>query len=97
MQITKAEMASLYEAKYPEKTMVQATEEVDFIYDSIFDGLKSGKKVFIDNVGTLTVEDTKARNGRNPRTGEALVIPAGKKVKFRISSTLKTALKELLK
>ena len=46
----------------------------------------------IAGFGTFKVVDRKARKGRNPRTGEAVQIPASKAVKF----TAGKALKEIL-
>lgn len=91
--LTKSLLAAKFEAQYPKKTQKQARAEVDFIYDTIFAELKAGNKVMIDNVGSLSVVPTNARMGRNPKTGEAVQIPAGKRVKLSVSSTLKKALK----
>ena len=43
----------------------------------------------IDKLGILQVKDRAARKGRNPQTGEAIAIPASKKVAFRVASSLK--------
>ena len=41
--------------------------------------------VRIKNLGTFKIKETAARTGRNPRTGEALDIPAKRKVGFTAS------------
>jgi hypothetical protein len=41
--------------------------------------------------GKLVKSETKARQGRNPATGETIQIPARTKLKFRINKTLKEA------
>ena len=41
--------------------------------------------------GSFEVVKTKARDGRNPHTGEALKIPAGKKTKIKPGAALKQA------
>jgi len=41
--------------------------------------------------GTFKVSERKARTGRNPRTGEAIEIPARKSVRFKAGSDLKEA------
>lgn len=43
----------------------------------------------IPGIGKLKVTDRAERAGRNPRTGEALQIPARKAVKFKASTSLK--------
>ncbi len=62
--------------------------------DVVTETVSSGDKVTLP--GFLTVErvERAARSGRNPRTGEALEIPAGHAVKVSAGATLKNAVKE---
>jgi DNA-binding protein HU-beta len=53
--------------------------------------IKRGAKVRVPGLGILMVKRTSARMGRNPATGETIKIPAKKKVAFRVSKDLKTA------
>ncbi|PZO87986.1 MAG: HU family DNA-binding protein [Micavibrio aeruginosavorus] len=53
--------------------------------------IKRGAKVRIPGFGILLVKKTSARTGRNPATGATIKIPAKKKVAFRVSKDLKTA------
>ena len=46
----------------------------------------------IPGIGKLIVVKRKARMGRNPRTGEAIQIPAKRVVKFRVSKVCKDAI-----
>lgn len=47
---------------------------------------KEAKKDFtIPGLGKLSVSDRKKRTGRNPATGETMVIPAKKVLKFKVS------------
>lgn len=55
--------------------------------------LKKGQRVSLVNFGTFTVAKRKARLGRNPRTGEALRIPAAKVPKFSAGKILKSAVR----
>jgi DNA-binding protein HU-beta len=53
---------------------------------------KQAKKGFtIPGLGKVFTTKTKKRNGRNPATGEAIVIPAKNKVKFRVSKAAQDA------
>ncbi|HMF24789.1 MAG TPA: HU family DNA-binding protein [Pseudolabrys sp.] len=54
--------------------------------------LQKGERVKITGLGVLQVRDRPARMGRNPRTGEAVEIKAGKKVAFRATKKLKMAI-----
>jgi DNA-binding protein HU-beta len=53
--------------------------------------LKKGERVRIAGLGILQVRNRAARMGRNPATGEAMKIKAGKKVAFRAAKNLKMA------
>jgi DNA-binding protein HU-beta len=54
--------------------------------------LKKGEKVKITGLGILQVHKRAARMGRNPATGEAIKIKAGKRVAFRATKELKMAI-----
>jgi DNA-binding protein HU-beta len=53
--------------------------------------LKKGERIRIAGLGILQVRKRAARMGRNPATGEAIKIKAGKKVAFRAAKDLKMA------
>lgn len=74
-------------------TKKDSAEVLDSVMQVIADGLVADGVVKLPGVGTLEVRETKERNGRNPQTGEALVIPASKKVSFKVSSSLKAAVR----
>ena len=69
--------------------MIINTEESRRFVAEIARLLKSDGEVKITGLGIFKVKDKAQRNVRNPRTGEALIIPAGKKIAFRLSSILK--------
>lgn len=46
----------------------------------------------VPGIGKLVVVDRKARTARNPQTGEAIQIPAGKALKFKIAKAAKDAI-----
>ena len=54
--------------------------------------MKKDKKVQIIGFGTFEVKKRAKRTGRNPKTGEAMEIPASKSVGFKPSSVLKGTL-----
>lgn len=51
--------------------------------------LKKGKKIQLVGFGTFEVSKRAKRTGRNPRTGEEMVIPASKAPKFKPGKALK--------
>ena len=70
----------------------QAGEAVASMLDVVVEALKGGKSVGLPGLGTFSVANTAARQGVRPGTSEKITIPAGKKVRFKVASTLKTGL-----
>ncbi len=58
------------------------------VLDEIAGALERGMRVELRGVGVLTVKEKHGRQGRNPRTGEALVIEPHRVVRFRVSELL---------
>lgn len=88
--MNKAQLVDLVAAKTATKK--EAGQIVDTILDSIKGSLKKKEDVAISGFGTFRVKQTKARQGRNPKTGETIQIPAKKKIAFRASKELKSIL-----
>ena len=59
---------------------------------AVADALKAGDKVQLIGFGTFEVKESAAREGRNPKTGETIMIPAAKKASFSASKVLKDEL-----
>jgi integration host factor subunit beta len=58
------------------------------VLDEIAGALERGMRVELRGFGVLTVKGRRARQGRNPRTGEALIIDPHRVVRFRVSELL---------
>ena len=69
-----------------------AEAAVNALTDVIAEALKAGEKVQLVGFGTFEVKERAAREGRNPKTGEAITIPAGKKAVFSPSKAMKDAI-----
>ena len=72
----------------PKKDCVHLVESV---FDIIKDDLGKGNDVMISGFGKWTVKAKKRRRGRNPQTGQALMIDARKVVTFKPSAVLRDA------
>ncbi|MCL6498866.1 MAG: HU family DNA-binding protein [Firmicutes bacterium] len=70
-----------------------ANAALDAILDGITSALKKGEKVTLVGFGTFTVRRRKAREGRNPQTGEKIKIPARKVPAFTAGKELKAQVK----
>ena len=81
--------------KYHDRAMTLAdmVAALDSLCEVAVAELLGGGEVPLPGLGKLKLRKTAARKGRNPRTGETLDIPAGKKVLFVPGKDLKDALK----
>ena len=61
--------------------------------DIVAEELKKGEKIQLVGFGTFEVSERAAREGRNPQTGEEMVIPASKMPKFKVGKLLKDSIK----
>ena len=73
-------------------TKKEAQTALETVFETIKKSLKKKEDVTISGFGTFKVKQTKARQGRNPKTGEAIQIPAKRKVAFRAAKDLKSVL-----
>lgn len=72
-------------------TKKQAGEAFDAIIHYITDSLADGDRVAISGFGTFTISERSERQGRNPKTGEPMTIPASKNARFKAGKQLKEA------
>jgi len=61
------------------------------VLDGITDALSNREKVTFVGFGTFYVNERPARQGRNPKTGEPIAIPATVVPKFKAGKALKDA------
>jgi DNA-binding protein HU-beta len=74
-------------------TKVDAEKAVDTIIDSIIGTLKKGDEVSIAGLGIFSTKMRASRQARNPRTGDAIQVPAMRVPKFRAAKALKEAVR----
>lgn len=83
--MTKLEIArELAERK--DMPLADAIKAVDGVIDIMKDAFKNGRNVYLRGLGSFVIKERKEKTGRNPRTGEVIIIPAHKEVKFNQSS-----------
>jgi DNA-binding protein HU-beta len=78
-------------AKSSGLTKTDATRAVEAIVATITKTLKKGEDVQLIGFGTFRTSDRAASEGRNPRTGQKIRIPATRLPKFRAGKQLKEA------
>ena len=65
----------------------------DVTLNAIKNSLKKRQKVILVGFGTFSVLERRARNGRNPKTGDVITIARQKTPKFTAGKSLKDAIK----
>src|SRR6202171_6727052 len=70
----------------------EAAAAFDAFVAYISDSCQRGERCAIPGLGSFSVTQRKAREGRNPRTNEKINIPASKNVRFKAGKDLRDAL-----
>ena len=88
MALTKADIIQNInqELGFPQK---KSNEVVEQLIETIKSTLASGDDVLISGFGKFCVNEKKERRGRNPATGEDMVLPPRKVVTFKVSGRLR--------
>ncbi len=76
-------------AKNSDLSKKDAEVIVQTVLDSIVDSLKQGEKVELRGFGSFRLRDRAPRQGRNPKTGEKVFVPAKKVPYFKPGKHLK--------
>ena len=80
------------EFDYQIMTKKRATELVDSLFEITKKAFEKGENVLITGFGRFEVKFKWARKGRNPRTGESIILNSRRIVTFRASSKLRDRL-----
>ncbi|MDO8607864.1 MAG: HU family DNA-binding protein [Phaeospirillum sp.] len=73
-------------------TVAQADAAVEAMLSTIVEGVKTDGSFRLIGFGTFAKAERPARQGRNPKTGEAIEIAASTSIKFSTAAALKKAL-----
>lgn len=86
--LTKSQVA----ATLAEKVEISKKQAAQFLDELASLAYKNAKNTFtLPGLGKLVLVNRKARQGRNPATGETIQIPAKRVVKFRVAKACKDA------
>ena len=93
MTLTKAKIVEAIadQTGYPKN---KSSEIVEIILEQIKKSLESGEDVLISGFGKFCVRKKKERRGRNPATGEDMMVESRRVVTFRWSGKLKKKLNQ---
>jgi len=88
MTLTKAQLAEAI-SKEVGYSRMQSLELVNSLFEIIKQRLEQNEDVLISNFGKFSVREKRERRGRNPHTGEALMLSPRKVVTFKWSGKLR--------
>ena len=97
--MTKSELISKLAARFPHILMRDAEMSTQAILEAITHTLASEQRVDIRGFGSFSVTERPSRIGRNPKTGEQVIVPekkashfkAGKDMRERVDMTARSA------
>lgn len=90
--------ASLIQSWAEHKSITKAAAErelvevFEFTHEKVVAALKAGEEAAVPGLVKFAAKERAERQGRNPKTGEALTIPAKTVVKATVANSLKNAL-----
>jgi integration host factor subunit alpha len=70
-------------------TKKESADIVEAVFDIMKDNLETGEKIKISGFGNFVVRKKRPRIGRNPKTGEEMVITSRRVLTFKSSLILK--------
>jgi integration host factor subunit alpha len=89
MTLTKADLVQQVYEKHDNLTKAQAAESVESFLRLSKETLISGSDLLLSGFGKFNVRDKKTRRGRNPQTGDDLMLDARRVVTFKPSGILR--------
>lgn len=89
--LTKADLADAIFSAIP-LDKPRAAQIVELYLDIIKEGLEKEGRVMLSGFGCFEVKEKRARKGRNPKTGDPLILKERRNLKFKASPLLKRAL-----
>jgi integration host factor subunit alpha len=92
--VTKADIVQAVYTQLGGFSKKEAADLVDQVFDAMKETLGRGEKIKISGFGNFVLRDKRQRQGRNPQTGEPIVITARRVLSFKASQLLKQALND---
>ena len=89
MTLTKADLVQKVYKSHDTLTKAQATQAVEALLNTMKNCLANGEELLISGFGKFNVKDKNARRGRNPQTGEELILSPRRVITFKPSGILR--------
>ncbi len=94
MTLTKADLVQTVYKNHDNLTKAQATQAVEALLSSMKNCLSKGEDLLISGFGKFNVKDKNARRGRNPQTGEELILEPRRVITFKPSGILRAKIND---
>lgn len=92
--MTKADIVQAVYTRLGGFSKKEAADLVDLVFETMKETLGRGEKIKISGFGNFVLRDKRQRQGRNPQTGEPIVISERRVLNFKASQLLKQALND---
>jgi len=92
--MTKADIVQAVYTKLGGFSKKESADLVDLVFETMKETLGRGEKIKISGFGNFVLRDKRQRQGRNPQTGDPIVITARRVLNFKASQLLKQALND---
>ncbi len=90
--MTKAEIVQAVYSRLGGFSKKESADLVDLVFETMKETLGRGEKIKISGFGNFVLRDKRKRQGRNPQTGDPIVIDERRVLNFKASQILKHAL-----
>ena len=87
--MTKRDLIEQIVELFPTYSRRDAEVIVNAVFDSMTEALCNGERIEIRGFGSFVVKDRRAREGRNPKTGEVVAVAAKRVPFFKVGKELK--------
>src|SRR5919205_1488042 len=92
--MTKADIVQAVYTKLGGFSKKESADLVDLVFETMKETLGRGEKIKISGFGNFVLRDKRKRQGRNPQTGEPIIITERRVLNFKASQLLKQALND---
>jgi integration host factor subunit alpha len=93
--MTKADIVHAVYTRLGGFSKKESADLVDLVFETMKETLGRGEKIKISGFGNFVLRDKRQRQGRNPQTGEPIVITERRVLNFKASQLLKQALNDV--
>jgi len=87
--MTKRDLIDEVNRRFPHLSHRDAEVIINAIFDSMVDAMRRGERIEIRGLGSFVVKHRRAREGRNPKSGEIVSVAAKKVPFFKVGKDLR--------